>query len=681
MLLPNPAVAFFTAGLFVFAAQPSSVLLSNRNGSSQMLASVGRVQATFTCTGAWMEPPTGAPGSAPAYVLTSGHCISLDPWAVIANREAAFPVTFNYFVDTRDTVIALRTTRIVWSTMRGIDMAILELNVTNDELRARGLTPHKLQAAAGLDGTSLHWVGAPTGFIPTGQAYLRKGVCNALGTTTVIEARWLWYDQIRNDCPELYPSASGSPLFDSATNAIVGVLGTSTLLSTESGVDYDCYQSRPCAITDAGPVAEQDFSYASPASPLLRCFDNNGRFDTGTSGCTLPSESGTFAVDTQRVTAVRPGGRWNVRVNGISTYFWKQAEIGGSCREADGYAPSSGAMIDAALPQAEGHYLLCVASSLDSLRYPLVVRYKVDGSPLQALPVYDLVDTGLAYRVIFYQQAPATGGMEFKRGRMGEVQCEDPDGYRILFSVPPVIFRSEFPHRLCVRMQDEAGNLSTPLQYDFGPPALQPLGVRNSASLLRVREVARGSRFILEGIELGASALRGTLTDAAGINHTLILDGNESTWREGYLPPHTALGPAVLTVEPGGHTMPLQVTPLSPGVYTANYTGFTPARLYYQKPGSEPEPAFDCGLFLCTDLPIPVSKTGEPLDLLLTGTGMSGGGFTVSLGGEPLQVIEANPNADHPGIDNLRVRLPEGFHLRGYQLLRAGNHFLRVILE
>jgi hypothetical protein len=676
-------VIFRIAGLVslctaLFAAQPSSILLSNRDGSNQALASIGRVQATFTCTGAWIEPPSGAPGDAPAYVLTSGHCISLDPWAVIANREASFPVTFNFFADTRDSVIALRTTRIMWSTMRGIDLALLELNATNDDLRARGLTPHKLQGS--LAGTNLHWAGAPTGFIPTGQAYLRKGTCNALGTTTVIEARWLWYDQIRNDCPELYPSASGSPLFDSVTNAIVGVIGTSTLLSTESGGDYDCYQSRPCAVTNAGPLAEQDLSYASPVAPLLQCFHTSGRLDTGVPGCALPAGSETFTVDTQRVTAVKPGGRWNVRVNGIASYFWKQTGIGGSCRAADGYAPSSGATIDAVLPEVEGHYLLCVAASLDSLRYPLIVRYKVDSTPLESLPVYDVVDTGLAYRVIFYQQAPATGGMEFKRGRLSDVQCEDPAGYRTLFSVPPVIFRTECPHRLCVRMQDEAGNLSAPLQYDFGPAALQPFGIRNSASLQRVREVARGSRFILEGIELDASALRGTLKDAAGLEHPVVLDGSESTWREGYLPPTAALGSAVLTLAPGGLAMPLQVTQLSPGMYTANYTGFTPARLYYQKPGSDPAPAFDCGLILCTDLPIPVS-TGETLDLLLTGTGMSGGSLTVSLGGEPLQVIEANPNADHPGVDNLRVRLPGGFHLRGYQLLRAGNHFLRVILE
>lgn len=675
------------SGSFVFvvccaaalAVQPSTELLANRDGSNQRFASVGRIQASFTCTGAWIDgTPTGArlDPAAPAYFLAAGHCVSLDPWIVIRDRAANYTVTLNYFTDTRDAFIGLRGVRVAWSTMKGMDLALIELNATNGDLLARGLTPHRLGATAS---SNLYWTGAPTTFIPTGQAYLRRGTCEALGSTTVIEGRWTWFDQIRNDCSDLYSSASGSPLFDADTNAIVGVLGTTTLLSQEGGLDYDCYQNRPCAVSPAGKtVVETDTSYASPVAPLRGCFNVTSQFDLALPGCTLDRGS-PLTVDTQRVTAVQPGGRWNVRVGGgLGEYIWKQTALNGSCRDAAGYERGSSPLIDAVLPADEGNYWLCVAPDAASIAHPLVVRYRVDATPLRALPVFDVDDTGLAYRLVFDQQAPATGGLEFKRGPLGDVNCADPSGYRILFSVPPVVFRREFPHRICVRLSDEAGNQSQPLTFDFGPPSLQPFGIRNAASLMRTRQVARGSRFRIEGIELDGIAFRGSLVDAAGARHDVPIVPLDGTRLEALLPLRGAEGPARLTLEPGSLTLDVEVTPTSPGLYTANYAGFIPPLAYYQKPGGEVKPAFECGLFLCTEVPIPVAGG---FDLWLVGTGISNARARIFLGGIELETVESNANAEWPGVDNVHVRVPAGFPLHGYQLLRAGEHNLRLILD
>jgi hypothetical protein len=684
----------------LFGAQPSSQLLSNRDGANQQFASVGRVQAGFTCTGTWIEPASGAAADAPAYFLTAGHCVGLDPWAIVIDRGVPYTVTFNYFADTREALIGVRAVKVAWSTMRGTDLAVLELAATNGELRGRGLTPHRLAAVGPGPGAALHWVGAPTSFIPTGQAFLRRGTCSNLGTTDAIEARWHWFDEIRNDCPDTYASGSGSPLFDSASGAVVGVIGTTTMLSVEGGIDYDCFQNRPCAVTVDGPVVERDTSYASPVAPMLGCFDSTGRFDLALDGCAL-DRGGLLTVDPGRVTAVQPGGAWNVRVNGA--YAWKQVRLGaGSCRDTAGYVVGDAPVIDAKLPVAEGDYLLCViravldplnplAGAVTDSAHPLIVRHRVDGTPLQALPNYEVFDTGLAYRVVFDLQAPGLNELMFKRGNLGEVNCEDPEGYRILFSIPPVIFKREFPHRLCVRTGDEAGNRSTPLRFDFGPPALQPLGIRNGGSHIRTRAIARGSRFFVDAIELtrevafsnqaGTAELGGLrveLLDSLGVRHAVGLFSVDPMRIEALLPAGAALGPARLRVLPLDLTLDVAVVESAPGFFTASYNGFTPALAHYQVGNDGPvTPAFACDRFFCNETAIPVGAE-KVVDLLLLVTGNP---QEVWIGTERVEIVSLTPNAEWAGVSSLRVRMPAGFGLRGYQLLRSGEHALRLLLE
>jgi hypothetical protein len=80
-------------------------------------------------------------------------------------------------------------------------------------------------------------------------------------------------------------SASGSPVFD-ATEAIAGVIGTTTLLSLNGGPDYDCFPNRPCTVTREGTIVERHTSYASPVYGLASCF-KDGRFDLSLSACGL----------------------------------------------------------------------------------------------------------------------------------------------------------------------------------------------------------------------------------------------------------------------------------------------------------------------------------------------------------------------------------------------------------
>jgi len=689
---------------------PSSILLSNRDGSNMRLASVGRVRANFTCSGALIRQPSATPES-PAYVLTSGHCISLDPFTVITDRPVNYTVEFNYFADTRDSVIPIRATRVIWSTMKGTDLALLELDATLGQLAARDLEPHPLSASP-PPGSPVWWAGMPSSFIPTGETFLRRGSCSLAGAVTLIEDRWLWFDQLRNDCPDIYATASGSPLFDSA-GAIIGVIGTSTTLSSPGGPDFDCFRNRPCEITARGAAVEEETSYASPVFPLTFCFVN-GRFDLE-HGC--PLDGGVHLIpDTGRVTATQPfvdgrPARWNVRLTGtLSHYAWKQVPLGGAdCRDSSGYsaplALASAPIITAELETRDGGYLLCIVAgntpsigdSWQPFRHATIVRRTVDSEPLTALPVYSVDFTGIAYRVTFFQQAPALRAMEFKRGDLPSVHCANPDGYRTLFSVPPVIFEREFPHRLCVRFADEAGNWSPPMQFDFGPPSLQPFGLKNLASLNRARSIARGSLFRMDTIELTRAprfadrpvlelaGVRAQVVDSAGARHQVLLSDVGLTHLDGLIPPAAALGKARMTIFPPGAReleFEIEVSETSPGLFAANFSGVGPPLGYQIGADGSPAPLFDCRppFGQCETRAVTLDPT-RTAELLFHGTGLTGAKLTAKLGTEDLEVMGAEPNREWPGVDSLRLRIPAGFGLRGYQVLRAGDDTQILLLR
>lgn len=692
------------------AGPPSSALLSNRDGSNMRLASIGRVRANFTCSGVLIRPQSATPES-PGYVLTSGHCISLDPYAVIIDRPVNYTVEFNYFADTRDAVIPVRVTRVVWSTMKGTDLALLETDATLGQLSAKGLEPHPLSGSA-RPGSSVWWAGMPSSFIPSGEAFLRRGSCTLAAPVTLIEERWLWIDQLRNDCPDIYATASGSPLFDSA-DMIVGVIGTTTTLSSPGGPDFDCFQNRPCEVTPRGTAVSEDTSYASPVDPLTLCFVN-GRFDLG-QGC--PLDRGVHLVpDTARVTATQPfvdgrPARWNVRLTGALTHYaWKQVPLaGGDCRDRGGYstplALAAAPVITAELEPRDRGYLLCIVAgntpsigdSWQPFHHATIVRRTVDSMPLTALPEYSVDFTGIAYRVTFFQQAPALRAMEYKRDRLAAVDCANPNGYRTLFSIPSVVFEREFPHRLCVRFADEAGNWSPPMQFDFGPPALQPFPVKSLASLNRLRSIARGSLFRIDGIELTRTpgfadrpvaelaGMRAQLVDSSGASHQVLLSAVWSTYVDALMPPAAALGKARMTILPPGTPaleFEIDVTETSPGLYAANYSGVGPPLGYQIGADGSPAPLFDCrqSSGQCETRAVILDPARET-ELFFHGTGLRGGKLTAKLGTEDLEVVAAEPNQEWPGVDSLRLRIQAGFGLRGYQVLRVGDDAQVLLLR
>jgi hypothetical protein len=100
-------------------------------------------------------------------LLTAGHCISLEPYGVIRNQPLTARVTFNYFVDTSlDRRVTPRTRATGWSTMKGTDLALVELDATLGDLAAQGIRPLLLATSAPDPGRAVFWTGISGSPIP-----------------------------------------------------------------------------------------------------------------------------------------------------------------------------------------------------------------------------------------------------------------------------------------------------------------------------------------------------------------------------------------------------------------------------------------------------------------------------------------------------------------------------------
>jgi hypothetical protein len=220
----------------------------------------------------------------PAYLLTAGHCAlgsggrpndvilstDLDP-----TRSRA--VQFRYFADSADASTTVNARRIVFASLKGADMAILELEPTRLELRSMGVVPFVLADQPTGVGDEIAFAGYPN-LMPALLA-----ACHMLRrVSALIEAPFHFYDSETNDCQAIAGGASGSPVFSLATGKVQAVLNT----TAESG-NYPCHLDQPCEVSGSALNVELGTSYAVPVPGLAACFDAAGVFDMSAAACPL----------------------------------------------------------------------------------------------------------------------------------------------------------------------------------------------------------------------------------------------------------------------------------------------------------------------------------------------------------------------------------------------------------
>ncbi|MEP7200848.1 MAG: DUF4377 domain-containing protein, partial [Chloroflexota bacterium] len=459
-----------------------SEILTNAHGENNAYLGIGRFKGTATCTGTLIKTADGAAAkTAPAYILTNGHCAEAwDPNRVIVGdaTERSHKMLFNYFQDTREQRITVAVKQIAYATMKGSDLAIVKLDATLGALMAKGIQPFTLAADKPKLDTPIDVIAAPQQS-SLGEDFLRLTHCTLGAPTNVIERQWHFFDAYRNACAAMRAGSAGAPVLARNGSAIVAVINTTTAGSEGA---TDCDSGRPCEADASGYHVLPDTNYATPVIGLRQCFDASGAFSLSRDGCPLdPGRQLTltpsyFAAVNPTMVSVyddKKHAAWNVTLagKGLTHYRYKIGPANTvDCRKPDGYgnviALATASVIADAFPTMEDIYYLCVLAGPNAQvdatwqkpSFASVASVKIDVTPPRRDLAIRVDKADDNFRVDLGLRPPELAAFRAKWGKPDAIHCADPKDYALLRRPELTLNSAEGPYTLCVIAYDDAGN-------------------------------------------------------------------------------------------------------------------------------------------------------------------------------------------------------------------------------
>jgi hypothetical protein len=247
------------------------------------------LNAGSACTAFLVKTTANPTEQTPAYVLASGHCLpDRGANAVVVGKPLAdAEAVFHYFRDTQDRQMKVPAVTATYSTMKGGDIAIIQLGATLMELKNAGIEPLELRADPPSEGEEVAVIGAPVVDIPREDSFLRESLCTLGPPRSLIEFVWHFREGMPNHCSDIKGGSSGSAVISRRTGTVVGVINTTTAGAiTESG-DFPCYLNQPCEVIAGQVHYRPDTNYALPVNGLTACFNEGGIFELNRPGCPL----------------------------------------------------------------------------------------------------------------------------------------------------------------------------------------------------------------------------------------------------------------------------------------------------------------------------------------------------------------------------------------------------------
>jgi hypothetical protein len=227
----------------------------------------------------------GVADSAPAIVLTNGHCTGgkslgemfLKPNEIHNHLQRNFRM--GLLNQEGAQILSILATEVIYATMTFSDFGLLKLDKTYAELRtlAPGVEPLVISDVHPKAGITIQ--------IPSGY-WKRTYTCTINRfVPTLREAGYIWKDSILYSEPgcDTIGGTSGSPILSADTGEIIGINNT----GNEDG--QACTMNNPCE-EDANGVqtVTHGASYGQQTHILYACLDSNNNFDLSTPGCSLP---------------------------------------------------------------------------------------------------------------------------------------------------------------------------------------------------------------------------------------------------------------------------------------------------------------------------------------------------------------------------------------------------------
>ena len=316
---------------------PSTALKNKANQYSRW-SGIGLLSTSEgTCTSTLIDTRDASIKTpTPAYLITSGHCVTHEIGTAKLNQPFDANVTFNYFHDIKKSHKTYKIKTANWTSMVGTDLAIIELEQPLSTLIQDGIAPLKLAPRPPLGSQDVLNVGAPGTFPEKG---LRLSACAQEVSRTLSGTPPSFPGGMISQCKDMTNGSSGSPMIDRRTNQIISI------------------------------VSEKNYSYS--AHFLSACF-TKGIF-TNNKNCALQPVDISVQFQSLFRTTVRPEWNadhqevmptWNYNFTiGTPYYRFKTARDAFSCQDSSHYSlavNSTNASINTFVGPASGMHVLCI---------------------------------------------------------------------------------------------------------------------------------------------------------------------------------------------------------------------------------------------------------------------------------------------------------------------------------
>lgn len=258
-------------------------------GKGKKYNGVGRLENNSDgfCTAFFVD--TNGDKQAPAYALTNGHCYDginfPSAQEILINQPSNLLFKLNYFKDEKFRIRSVRVRRVVYATMKGTDITILELGTTYQQLVKEGFTPLKIAEVSAPVGEPVEVVGIPMRGVESARSFLHRAACQIGESVSVREDVYQWEKSIRNRC-SVVGGMSGSPIVSLKSNKVVAIANTG--VDDEAMKQPECSINRPCEVSKDGRVSTfPKENYAQRVSDIPSCFDRKGIFNLNLLSCRL----------------------------------------------------------------------------------------------------------------------------------------------------------------------------------------------------------------------------------------------------------------------------------------------------------------------------------------------------------------------------------------------------------
>jgi hypothetical protein len=450
--------------------------LFNAHNENVQLSGIGRLNlpSDTQCIGTLVDSRDPAsPVGGPAYVVTAGHCVDLRNGVIVQDKPLEGSISFNFFVDTVDQRKTFKLKRVLWSSMQGVDLALLELDASLQQVTAQGIRPMRLGASPEAGG-DVQVIGEPS----HPDEGLRLARCLEQPVDVVIEYPWVWRKIKSNNCAGVHQGASGSPVIETISGQVIGLVNS---VRQQTSDQPRCSQNNPCLDGPDHWTGTEPMNFAMPIERLRHCFQA-GQVALDQQNCdllpgfefTLNKPTSAWRRLLQDSAGAVTAPTWNLDFTLDTPYYrYKTSASPLDCEDPRGYSqamPSAKGRIDDPTPPRPGRYYLCVMGVDTEQTRP---SYALMGNALslttQVLPAqasevrYSHKRTAQGHVEIHWQMdQPHLKHYLTRKGPAAKLDCDQPFGYRPTRILKEIVLSKDLPVKLCSIAVDIDGKRSPP---------------------------------------------------------------------------------------------------------------------------------------------------------------------------------------------------------------------------